>query len=249
MDNNKLKDIDENLTKIKDKLKKKKEKEIEKKKYIEEQTYPYRAMAKLSPFFGLVIGKIRSGKSRFVGGFVSYAQQNKTYERIMVVSPTIHTGFWSKLGIKKNNQIEDISEDKLLELQEYRKNQKNRKEWLMIFDDILAGNNARSKGLVKLVSVLRHFNISCLIICQNCKKIDPVFRTNADFVATYRIIGDENLKILFRETSMGENMNEWIDKYLESTTDNHCLFINNNENDLQKRCVKYKTDLKYWKVP
>jgi len=118
----------------------------------------------------------------------------------------------------------------------------------MIFDDILAGDNARGKALVKLITVLRHYNISILVISQSVKKIDPVMRQNADFIATYRIIGDENIRILFKETSMGEKMDDWLNKYLNTTQDNNCLFINNGENDLEKRCMPYKVDLKHWGI-
>jgi len=93
MDKTKLNEINNQLVLLKDKAKKKKE---EKKLYEAQQKYPYEQMAKLSPFFGLVIGKIRSGKSCFVCGFVQYALKHNIYERVMVVSPTIHNQFGLK---------------------------------------------------------------------------------------------------------------------------------------------------------
>ena len=79
--------------------------------------------------------------------------------------------------------------------------------------DILGGNTKLYHGeFIKLVTTLRHYNISVICVSQHIKAIAPILRSNSDFSCIYKLNGNEAIKIIIKELING---NEDIKKLLE----------------------------------
>ena len=198
------------------------------------------------PFLILICGGINQGKSVCLLSIIKYNDIAKKFHEILIFSSTIHTGIYTKNGIKNVNQFDEIDSQKLLKIKEYQIKQGNkRKNILLVIDDALATLNKKDiPEFIKLLSTLRHFNISIVFVSQSIKGIPVLLRTNSYFHFIYRMIGRKNMDILFEELSQGENKKEFIDKFLKKCENHNAIFIDNYYKSLDDRisCFKVHPD-------
>jgi len=245
MNNNKLLIIEkakEQIKKVGIQIKEKKKEQIKTMDTILEKT----------PFLLLINAGIGCGKTVMAQALIKRAIYLKIYERIFVVSPTINRGFWSDVGVKKTDQIEFMDTSAIKEMGDFRKKQQDAKKklkpWLVVFDDLLSGDT-KIKDLISPLLILRHRNISTILIGQHLKSIPPAIRSNAYFYILGNLNGHENHKILFQELcNAGDDKNTFINNYYENTKDNAFMIVNNTNVDNKDRINRFKVDMKFWGI-
>ena len=117
--------------------------------------------------------------------------------------------------------------DRIMKRQEYliRNNPKGNHKTLLIFDDLIASNDAKQQRILdKLFVCARHYQISLIVAYQYIKKdFTPVQRDNVDIIFCFQQSNFDNKDSLNRQY----------------------LSINDNKKDgmdlINKYCVKYQT--------
>ena len=160
--------------------------------------------------FILITSKRASGKSVLVKHLTKKLLDDYDFDFIILFSDTANFtkdyDFIGKDFIFKTDQIEDKL-DKILKLQE--KNVKNNKQvnGLIILDDIKL--HSKSKKLMDLSSMGRHFKLTCILSCQFPKQIvGTIIRNNLDYII-YSDLGEIALKAVYEATHLGMNFKEF----------------------------------------
>ena len=230
-------------------IKAQKEKEL--KQYTKSQTFLFDRMLAMSPGLTTIVGKPRQGKTIFCACFVKYAMEKKHYDKVWVVSPSIHTGFWTRNGIKKDSQVETLGPEAMEKLIKMQKEAKKRPSILLVLDDILASDlsSKDSHLLTKMVSIMRHLNITPVVISQTVTRIPMILRNSADFFVAYRQVGHKAMETLFENISMGEiDRKDFYTQFVEDTQDHCCIVLDNTTDDISKRYHRFKADPAFFKV-
>ena len=132
--------------------------------------------------------------------------------------------FIGKDFIFKTDQMEDKL-DKILKIQE--KNVKNNKQvnGLIILDDIKL--HSKSKKLMDLSSMGRHFKLTCILSCQFPKQVvGTIIRNNLDYII-WSDCGEIAIKSIYEATHLGMNFKEFKE------------FTDINNHDYQFKIVCY----------
>ena len=160
--------------------------------------------------FILITSRRCSGKSVLVKHLTKKLLDDYDFDFIILFSDTANFtkdyDFIGKDFIFKTDQIEDKL-DKILKLQE--KNVKNNKQvnGLIILDDIKL--HSKSKKLMDLSSMGRHFKLTCILSCQFPKQIvGTIIRNNLDYII-YSDLGEIALKAVYEATQLGMNFKEF----------------------------------------
>ena len=160
--------------------------------------------------FILITSRRASGKSVLVKHLTKKLLDDYDFDFIILFSDTANFtkdyDFINKDFIFKTDQIEDKL-DKILKLQE--KNIKNNKNvnGLIILDDIKL--HTKSKKLMDLSSMGRHFHLTCILSCQFPKQIvGTIIRNNLDYII-YSDLGEIALKAIYEATHLGMNFKEF----------------------------------------
>jgi energy-coupling factor transporter ATP-binding protein EcfA2 len=172
--------------------------------------------------FILITSKRASGKSVLVKHLTKKLLDDYDYDFIIMFSDTCHFtqdfDFIGKDFIFKTDVMEDKL-DKILKIQE--KNVKNNKKvnGLIILDDIKL--HSKSKKLMDLSSMGRHFKLTCLLSCQFPKQVvGTIIRNNLDYII-WADQGEIGLRAVFEATHLGMNFKEFKE------------FTDNNNHDYQ----------------
>ena len=80
---------------------------------------------------------------------------------------------------------------------------------------------------MQTLSILRHLNVTIIILTQHITGVHPIIRTNAYYAFLFSIIGQRNLQTLHQQLSDGRTFHEFVQDFIQSTNDHHCIFINN----------------------
>ena len=160
--------------------------------------------------FILITSKRASGKSVLVKHLTKKLLDDYEYDFIIMFSDTCHFtqdfDFIGKDFIFKTDQMEDKL-DKILKIQE--KNVKNNKQvnGLIILDDIKL--HSKSKKLMDLSSMGRHFKLTCILSCQFPKQVvGTIIRNNLDYII-WSDCGEIAIKSIYEATHLGMNFKEF----------------------------------------
>jgi hypothetical protein len=195
-----------------------------------------------------LIAKRNSGKSCLLKYLVE-AERHK-FSRIFVICPTEKINrFYS--DIVDDECIFDTYDekwmnkliDKMTEINS-NKPQKERKNILLILDDIVSDHNFhQSPTLKKLFIRGRHINIAIILTFQYLNLIPPVARNNLDYLFCGQM-NKQSIDLLMSEFISGDISKEhFLRMFSRCTRDYNFLVINNNsvkDDDLNSiyGCIK-----------
>ena len=192
------------------------------------------------PSMMLNIGKSGSGKSSVIAYILTESNFMKDFfDKVYLFSPTAKLDDLSKhLKLKKENMITEPTEhalDKIITEQEKLINKKGIAEVgrsnkiLIIFDDIVSDQRfLKSKPVLKLAAMGRHFLISSIFNTQSYTKIPRSVRLQANAVILFPSSNDEN-RIIAEDHAPPHCNKKCFLKLVEYATKNRheFLFINN----------------------
>lgn len=205
----------------------------------------YEILAKTAPFLCLVSGRIRQGKSVNVLGLYIYLKKHKIFDQEVVVSGSIHKGVWSRNGASKKAQFEKLTTEQMKAVIEYQKKKGKKNRLLLILDDVLASTDTRNKEFVGLISILRHLNISIVVVSQKIRAIDPIIRSNADVVVLHKQAGQANLNTIYEEVLTADiKRRDFYDYFNEATDDYQAIVVDNTSTQHQDKFFIVKCDVK-----
>ena len=195
-----------------------------------------------------LLAKRNSGKSCLLKHLVQ--SEKHMFSKIYVICPTQKINrFYS--DIVDDQCIFDSYEEKWVDklinkMTEINSNksQKERKNVLLILDDIVSDHNFhQSPSLKKIVIRGRHINIAVILTFQYLNLVPPVCRNNMDFLFCGQM-NKQSVDLLMSEFISGDiSKDEFIKMYNRCTRDYNFLVINNNsvkDDDLNSiyGCVK-----------
>ena len=211
----------------------------------------FETMASVPNSLYIVTSAIGQGKSIFTMSYINYLKKihKKKYDKIIIISPTIFNGYYTKNGIPKADQYDDISIEQLKIIQEYQKKHPNKK-LLLVMDDIFSSNlSLKSDELDKIIATMRHYGISILFILQNIYMISRKIRSNSHGLIIFSISGHQNLKALHDAISCGESFREFSKNFYQNVKDHKGLFINSLKGPLdQDRIIPFLVNIKKFSV-
>lgn len=196
----------------------------------------------LSPCLNLVCGKIRQGKSTLIEYIVSNSLNKYT---VIIFSPTIFNGSWSKVGVHADNQFEtlDFNKIRFLMNENKKKSVKTRVPYMLILDDCLALTGRNSDEFIGILSILRHLNFTVFLISQTITKIPNIVRSNADFIYLFKLQGLNSIKVLYEEICNSTDIKKDFANDFEENTNNYkFVFVNNTITDGKNRITWSKID-------
>ena len=169
--------------------------------------------------FTVICSRRASGKSLLMRNLVKHLLDIHEYNVIIMFSETCNFNkdweFLDKNLIFKTDQMEDKIE-KILKMQE--KNIKNDKKFniLVLCDDVIV--HSRSKQLINLSSMGRHFLITVICSVQYCKGLcSSSIRNNVDYWI-FSQLGELNLKSIYESLHVEMNFKKF-QEYVH--TNNH----------------------------
>ena len=195
-----------------------------------------------------LVAKRNSGKSCLLKHLVN--SERHKFSKIYCICPTEKINrFYS--DIVNDECIFDSYDEKWVDklinkMTEINSNKstKERKNVLLILDDIVSDHNFhQSPTLKKLFIRGRHINIAIIITFQYLNLIPPVARNNMDFLFCGQM-NKQSVDLLMSEFISGDiSKEEFIKMYNRCTRDYNFLVINNNsvkDDDLNSiyGCVK-----------
>ena len=195
-----------------------------------------------------LVAKRNSGKSCLLKYLVE--SERHKFNKIYVICPTEKINrFYS--DIVNDECIFDSYDEKWVDklinkMTEINSNKstKERKNVLLILDDIVSDHNFhQSPTLKKLFIRGRHINIAIILTFQYLNLIPPVARNNMDFLFCGQM-NKQSVDLLMSEFISGDiSKEEFIKMYNRCTRDYNFLVINNNsvkDDDLNSiyGCVK-----------
>ena len=208
----------------------------------------FERMRQVPTSLNIVCGSIGRGKSVATMAYLIYLQKSKKYDEVIIISSTCFTGFWSKNGIPKRQQVEGVTMEQLELLKEMQRRAKKPKQILLVMDDIYDGKidtTHNNRAFEAWVSTLRHFHISLILICQNISMVSKKIRSQCHGILLFDQVGYDNIKTLFETCSCGEERKQFYQSFYDNTKDNGCIYIDCTKNAHDPdRSICFKIDLK-----
>ena len=143
-------------------------------------------------FVMTLVGPRSSGKSVVINNLILRDEMHRgLYERILIISPTIHSDSSSRFLIAeagKENVYEAYSEQIIQDLIDSVKDKSKheRSMTLVILDDVIGSIPKYNSLVYNLTSKARHWSISMIISTQNLRELPPVCRNNTTHWAFFR---------------------------------------------------------------
>ena len=211
---------------------------------IYESEKAFKILSKIAPFLCLVCGRIRQGKTCNVIALYRYLKAHNKFDMEIIVSGSIHKGVWTKNKAPKHAQYEKLNSKQIGALIDYQKKKNAKSKILLILDDVLASTDTRDKEMVGMISILRHLNISIVIVSQKIRGVDPIIRSNADLVILHKQSGQANLNTIYEECLTADVPRREFYDYFNSATDEHkAVVINNTSTNHENKLFIIKCDL------
>lgn len=218
---------------IKKKMEKKSEEKLEEKK-INLQIWDSMENLKNKFFSMICFASRRSGKSELIKFIYTKLNFGKEYDYVAVIAESDQTiDFFSEFvhGNLFIRKFDSSTIENIMKISEKIEADGKQKRFLVIVDDVVGNNAKYSESLRKLYAVGRHYNISCILICQQLTLINTTVRNNSDII----LIG--KTKNAQEKTSIRDNILDGIaddDEIKEMGFDNKKEFYNY----LLKRCTE-----------
>jgi hypothetical protein len=204
-----------------------------------------------------VCAKRNSGKSYLIKYLVDL--EKNRFSKIFVICPTECINYFYQLDnlVSSECVFEEYKEDWVNQLINRltkinaNKPKAERKNVLLILDDLVADNNFHSsQSIKKLYARCRHFSCSVIMTTQYLNSIPPIIRLNSDYVLVGQL-NRQSIQLLLDEYMSGNiERDEFIDLYYRATQDYGFLVINNNSvkdnDDLNSIYGIIKTPSKYF---
>lgn len=172
------------------------------------------------PFFLLINGSIGHGKSHLIK-YIIHKNKDKFDYGIVFTQTWFKEGNFDYLPEKYVHK--DYDEEILknfMALQSKLIKRGISKQTFCIFDDVLDATTFNNKYFKRLITTLRHFQISVIISTQYCNSIPPIYRANVMATAIFKSDMNNQLKALFE--SYGQNFscfNDFKNYVMENTGD------------------------------
>ena len=196
----------------------------------------------------IVCGSIGRGKSTLVAGYLNYLRKCKKYDEIVLISSTIFTGFWTRNGIKPNQQLESVTMPQLLMLRELQKSMKKPKSILLVLDDCGDGKldvSYRNREFESFISTIRHYHVSIILICQNLYMISKKVRSMSHSYLLMDICGHDNINSLYDVIACGENRKDFLNSFYSRTKNNGVIYLDCTKNSQDPdRSLNFRVDIK-----
>jgi hypothetical protein len=204
-----------------------------------------------------VCAKRNSGKSYLIKYLVDL--EKNRFSKIFVICPTECINYFYQLDnlVSSECVFDEYKEDWVNQLINRltkinaNKPKAERKNVLLILDDLVADNNFHSsQSIKKLYARCRHFSCSVIMTTQYLNSIPPIIRLNSDYVLVGQL-NRQSIQLLLDEYMSGNiERDEFIDLYYRATQDYGFLVINNNSvkdnDDLNSIYGIIKTPSKYF---
>lgn len=204
-----------------------------------------------------VCAKRNSGKSYLIKYLVDL--EKNRFSKIFVICPTECINYFYQLDnlVSSECVFDEYNEDWVNQLINRltkinaNKPKAERKNVLLILDDLVADNNFHSsQSIKKLYARCRHFSCSVIMTTQYLNSIPPIIRLNSDYVLVGQL-NRQSIQLLLDEYMSGNiERDEFIDLYYRATQDYGFLVINNNSvkdnDDLNSIYGIIKTPSKYF---
>ena len=179
-----------------------------------------------------IIAKRNSGKSVLIRWLVT--KYKRFFSKIFVISPTESISRFYKDLVPDNCVFNEWDEDWCMKLiqscekENANKDKEDRKDVLIIMDDLFADFNSHTSKALKIIcSRGRHMNLAAIFIQQYLNSIPPVCRSNSDFI----LAGATNRAsvTLLADTFCTHNLpkEEFYKLYARSIEDYGFMVINN----------------------
>jgi hypothetical protein len=193
------------------------------------------------PFLGLVIGGVKSGKTCLWINMVYRWYTNKVFDGgIIVFSPNLYNDDIFENNIIDDDDVMKITEDlenidmyvKAIVQTQEAKQKNDRKQMLIVFDDILGYIKQRSY-ITNFCTRYRQLKISMIFNTQVLRGIPNTIRANSTWMAIFKTYNKKELEKLMEELGHIKDIEVY---YNEATKDKYSfLFINLRDLKLYKR--------------
>ena len=175
-----------------------------------EKVYPIEELDIKSGAFIVVCSKRASGKSVLARNLVKNLLDTYDYDVLLMFSETSQFNsdweFIDKNLIYKTSEMEQKLE-KLLKIQEGNIKKSKKINILIICDDVIV--HAKSKQLINLSTLGRHYLISVICSVQYCKGLcSSSIRNNIDYFI-WSDLGEQAIKSVYETIHIGMNFKEF----------------------------------------
>lgn len=216
------------------------------------------------PFSMMISGRSGSGKTNVLLNILTKDNMyNKYFHYTVVYSPTAgkYDDMYKILKLPEENFKNDFSPEDLNNLIESRKNLIDKKgiEWvvknsrvLIILDDVIANRDfLNSPEALKMFSLLRHYQVSIIVLMQSYNKLPRALRINSNATIVFPSTQSE-VEVLLDEITPSGLSKKQFTKVIEYCTDGRYDFLYiNNHAEPDKRIRKNfdeVIDIKKYKV-
>jgi len=194
-----------------------------------------------APFSMMISGRSGSGKTNLLINLLTKKELLKDYfHQIIVFSPTAgeFDDTYRELGLKKENFKNDFNSDDLDRLISNRKELISKKgiefvcknsRILIIMDDIIANRDfLNSPEALKMFALLRHYQVSIIVLVQSYNKLPRALRINANCLMIFPSILSE-VEVIIDEVCPMQLTKKQFKSVIEYCTSGRYdfLYINN----------------------
>lgn len=203
------------------------------------------------PFSMMISGRSGSGKTNALINIMTNEHLLKDYfHYIVVFSPTAgkYDDSYKALKLPPENFKNDFASEDLNNLIESRKTLIEKKgiEWvvknsrvLIILDDVIANRDfLNSPEALKLFALLRHYQVSIIVLMQSYNKLPRALRLNSNATIVFPSTQSE-IDVLIDEITPAGLQKKQFQKVIEYCTDGRYDFLYiNNHSEPNKRIRK-----------
>jgi len=200
------------------------------------------------PFFMLMCGKVRSGKTLCYNNLsLSNRFYGDKFETKVLISPTAHQDANNTHLLEEFDFVFDTCSEEIIQsLLDEITTQEDDGRWLIIFDDVIGSLKQNKNGKPDLVTSLstkyRHIAnannkegmLSVIVCSQYFNFFTPTLRDNASCYLILGVFSDDELKKMGKVLSVfGGNIRSFIELYHMARTEDRWDFLYLNIRKLQ----------------
>lgn len=197
----------------------------------------------------IILGKTGSGKTTILIDFLT-GRFKKKFHKIIIFCPTVNSiknkPIYSKLGLPPDRLRTTYDEEEINKFYEIKKQLFPTEQWCWVFDDCQSEqgfkNNSAGNISNEIACRARHYNISCIYLCQNITGITVNMRTACDEIYIFPSGNHKELMSFYEEYGRGKRT-EFI-KYLEANQFNWVHLINRIDCKKERKVIEYNNTQK-----
>ena len=188
------------------------------------------------PGLYIVAGSCGLGKTYLIQHLITHLWSKGKFKYGLVMTAT---KFSDQFLYLPQEYVHNYTEERL---QKFMKLQKEKRvPAFLILDDIIGLMNFNKPLINHLFTTFRHYNITTLLLTQYIYKTPPTIREQANYCFCFNMKQDQSMKAIY-ETYFCAHFKYEEYKSLQNyhTQDHYCLVIDNKQNDMKKRYMKFK---------